>query len=121
MFWEYHSSAKVEHYQPVSTSFHPCQMRFRVMTPTASDAASTNSETAAAKASLLGLTSSALSASEAEWEEDSLDGRNQIGRSRNSRARATAAAGFGDYTSVSHCQTAKNFHLSAGWPTTSDT
>ena len=131
MFWEYHSSAKVEHYQPVSTSFHPCQMRFRVMTPTASDAASTNSETAAAKASLLGLTSSALSASEAEWEEDSLDGRNQIGRSnggaassRNSRARAAAAAaaaGFGDYTSVSHCQTAKNFHLSAGWPTTSDT
>ena len=83
-------------------------MRFRVMTPTASDAASTISENAAAgaKASLLGLTTSALSASEAEWEEDSLDGRNHIGRSnggigsRNGRARV-ANAGFGDYTSVS--------------------
>ena len=83
-------------------------MRFRVMTPTASDAASTISENAGpggAKASLLGLTTSALSASEAEWEEDSLDGRNHIGRSnggvgggsRNGRARV----GFGDYTSVS--------------------
>ena len=55
------------------------------------------------KASLLGLTTSALSASEAEWEEDSLDGRNHIGRSnggvgnRNGRARV----GFSDYTSVS--------------------
>ena len=84
-------------------------MRFRVMTPTASDAASTISENAGAKASLLGLTTSALTASEAEWEEDSLDGRNHIGRSnggvgggggRNGRARV-ANAGFGDYTSVS--------------------
>ena len=81
-------------------------MRFRVMTPTASDAASTISENAGAKASLLGLTTSALSASEAEWEEDSLNGRNHIGRSnggigsRNGRARV-ANAGFGDCTSVS--------------------
>ena len=73
--------------------FHPTQMRFRVMTPTASDAASTISENAGAKASLLGLTTSALTASEAEWEEDSLDGRNHIGRSnggissKNGRAR----------------------------------
>ena len=94
-------------------------MRFRVMTPTASDAASTISENAAAagaggaKASLLGLTTSALSASEAEWEEDSLDGRNHIGRSnggvggsRNGRARV----GFGDYTSVSanRCALSRN-------------
>ena len=65
-----------------------------VMTPTTSDAASTISEnTGGAKTSLLGLTTSALSAWEAMWEEDSLDGRNHIGRSnggissKNGRAR----------------------------------
>ena len=87
-------------------------MRFRVMTPTASDAASTISENAGggggAKASLLGgLTTSALSASEAEWEEDSLDGgRNHIGGRSNggvgvggggSRNGRAARVGFGDY------------------------
>ena len=95
-------------------------MRFQVMTPTASDAASTISENAAAagaggaKASLLGLTTSALSASEAEWEEDSLDGRNHIGRSNGgvvgSRNNGRARVGFGDYTSVSanRCALSRN-------------